>query len=70
MGHQKVPQGMEPAGEAAPGGGGRDTSVCHVLSSGGAVSPPFWGGDLGFVRGDVQEAGGGSCRFPKVDNGV
>ena len=28
----------------------------------------FWGRDLGFVGGNVQEAGGGTCRFPKADN--
>ena len=39
---------MKPSREAAPEGGGRSTSVRHVLSSGITYSPPFWGGDLGF----------------------
>ena len=34
-------------------------SIPHFLSSGGPVSPPFWGIDLGFVKGDVQEDRGG-----------
>ena len=62
------PQGLEPAGEAAPEGGGGDTNAHHVLSSSGPDSPPFWGGNLGFVRGDVQEAGGGTRGFLKADN--
>ena len=66
---QEGPQGLEPAGEAAPEGGGGATSVRHVLSIGGPYSPPLWGGDLGFVRGDVQEYGEGPRRFPKADNG-
>ena len=49
-------QGLEPAGGAAPEGGGRATSVRHVLSSGVSDSPPISGRDLGFVRGDVQES--------------
>ena len=59
---------MEPTGEAATSGGGGATSVRHVLSSGGPVSPPFRGGDLGFVRGKVKEARGGSHGFPMVEN--
>ena len=59
---------MEPAGEDATTGRGGTTSVLHVLSSGGPVSPNFWGGDLGFVRGDVQEARRVSCGFPTEDN--
>ena len=62
-------QGLELTREAATAGGVGATSVRHVLSSGGPGSPPFWGGDLGFVRGDVQEAGGGTRGFPKVYNG-
>ena len=53
--------------EAVTAGGGGTTSVCHVLLSGGPVSPPFRGGDLIFVRGDVKEAIGGSCGFPLAD---
>ena len=52
------------------GGRGGDTSVRHVLSGGGPVSPPFWGGELSFVRGDVLEARGGPCDFPMEDNGA
>ena len=59
---------MEPAGEAVTAGGHGTTSVCHVLSSGGPVSPPFWGGDLGFVRGDAKEDIGGSRGFILTDN--
>ena len=33
-------------------------SVRHVLLVGGPDSLPFWGGDMGFVRGDAQECGG------------
>ena len=36
----------------------------------GPDSPPLWGRDLGFVRVDVQEAGGGTRRFLKTNNGV
>ena len=46
------------------------TSVRHVLLIGDPDSPPFWGGDLVFVRGDVQESGGGALGFPKTDNGA
>ena len=66
---QEGPQGLEPAGEATPEGGGGATSVRYVLSGGGPGSPPFGGGDLGFVIGHVQEAGGGTRGFPKADNG-
>ena len=59
---------MELTGEAATAGGGGATSVHHVLSSGGLVSPPFRGGDLGFVRGDVKEDIGVSRGFPTADN--
>ena len=45
-------------------------SVCHVLLSGGPESTPFGGGDPGFVRGNVQEAVGGTRGFPKADNGA
>ena len=45
-------------------------SVRHVLSSSGPESLPLWGGDLGFVRGDVQEDGGGTRWFTKDDNGA
>ena len=62
------PPGLEPDGEAAPEVGGGATSVCHVSSGGDTGSPPFWGGDLGFVRGDVQEDGGGTCGVTKEDN--
>ena len=65
---QEGPQGLEPAGEAALEGGGGSTSVRHVLSSGGPDSPPFWGGDLSFVRGDVQESGGSTRAFPNEYN--
>ena len=51
-------------------GRGGSTSVRHVLSISGPDSPPLWGGEIGFVRGDLQEAGGGICRFPKDDNGA
>ena len=49
-------------------GGGGATSVCHVLLSGGPVSPPFRGGYLGFVRGNFQEARGVSRGFPTSYN--
>ena len=70
MERRKGPQGLEPAGEADPEGGGGSTSVRHVLSGGGPGSPPFWGGDLGFDRGDVQEARGGTHGVTKADNGT
>ena len=50
-----------------PGGGGA-TSVCYFLSSSGLDSPPFWGGDMVFFRGDVQESGGGTRGFTKKYN--
>ena len=65
MERQEGPQGLELAGEAAPEGRGGAMSVCHVLSINGPDSPPLWGGDLGFVRGNVPKDGGGTCRFPK-----
>ena len=64
------PQVLETSGEAAPEGGGGSTSVCRVLSGSGPDSPHFWGGDMDFSRGDVQEAGGGTRGFPKADNGA
>ena len=60
-------QGLDPAGEDAPKGVGGATSVRHVLSCGGPGSPPFWGGDLGFVIRDVHESGGVTCGFTKAD---
>ena len=38
------------------------------MSSGVPDSPPIWGGDLGFSRGNVQETVGGTRKFPKTDN--
>ena len=64
------PPGLDPDGEAATEVGGGATSVHHVLSGGGPDSPPFWGGYLGFVGGDVQEVGGDTFEVPKADNGT
>ena len=33
-------------------------SVRHVFSGRGPGSLHFWGGDMGFVRGDAQKCGG------------
>ena len=51
---------------------GRDvaTSVHHILLRGGPDSPPFWVGDLGFVRSGVQEAVVTTLGFTKADNRV
>ena len=49
-------------------GRGRSYECPPFLLSSCRVSPPFGGGDLGFVRGDVQEARGFSCGFITVDN--
>ena len=46
----------------------QSTSVCHILLSSSPFSPPFGGGDLGFIRGDAQEAREGACGFPTADN--
>ena len=59
---------MESAGETAKEGGSVSTSFRNVLSGGGPRSINFWGGDLGFVEGDVLEAGGAARGFPKADN--
>ena len=56
------------AGEVSTGGGGVATSICHVIPSDGPVIPPFWGGYLGFVIDDIQEARRGSRGFPLADN--
>ena len=61
------PHGLDLAWEAATEGGGGATSVCHILSGSGLGSPTFWGGGLGFVGGNVLEAGGGTRVFPKAD---
>ena len=55
-------------GKLLRGGGGVSTSVCHVLSGSGPGSPTFGVGELSFFRGNVQEAGGGTCGVPKEDN--
>ena len=60
---------MEPAGGGALEGRGGATIILHVLLSGGTDSPTIWVRDLDFVRGNVQEAGGGARRFPKADKG-
>ena len=67
MERREGPKGLEPAREAALEGGGGSTSVHHVLSIGGTESTPFGGGDLDFVRDNVQEAGRGTRRFTKAD---
>ena len=59
---------MELAGETAKEGGGGSTSVCNVLSGGGPGSITFWGIVLGFVGGNVPEAGGDARGITKVDN--
>ena len=61
---------MESDGETVKEGGGGAISVRNVLSGGGPGSTTFWGGDLGFVGGDVPEAGGGSRGIPKEDNTI
>ena len=63
-------QGLEPAGEYVADRGGGATSVLHVLLISGLDSTPLWGGDLGFVRGNVEEDEGGTRRFLKADNGA
>ena len=60
--------GLELYGEDALEVGVGTTSFRHILSAGGPGSLTFWGEDLGFVRGDVQESGGGTHGVPKVDN--
>ena len=49
---------MESAGETTKEGGGGATSVRNILLGSGPGSLNFWGGDLGFVVGNVPEAGG------------
>ena len=46
---------------------GADPRVSAIF---GPDSPPLWGGDMGFVRGNIQKSGGGTRRFPKADNGA
>ena len=62
--------GLDQAREAATEGGGEATSVRHVLSGGVTDSLTFWGEDLGFVRGNVPEAGGGTRGITKSDNWI
>ena len=59
---------MESYGETSKEGGGGSTSVRNVLLGSVPGSIDFWGGDLGFVGGDVLEAEGGAREFPKADN--
>ena len=59
---------MESAGETDIEGGGRATSVHNFLSGGDPGSIIFWVIDLGFVGGDVPEAGEVACGIPKVGN--
>ena len=49
--------------------GGVPTSVSNVLSVSGVGGINFWGGDLGFISGDVQESGGGARGFSHISDG-
>ena len=59
---------MDSAGETAKEGGDGATSVRNVLSGGSPGSISFWVRYLGFVGGNVREAGGGARGIPKEDN--
>ena len=47
--------------ETPTDGGGGSISVRNVLSGIGAGSVTIWGGDLGFVGGNIKESSGGAC---------
>ena len=49
--------------------GGVTVSVRNILSGSGTGSFTLWGGDLGFVDGNVQEYGGGAGVFPQTGDG-
>ena len=59
---------MELSGETAKEGGGRATSVRNFLSSFCPGSTTFWGGELGFVAGNVLKTVGGALGITKADN--
>ena len=50
-------------------GGGESVSVSNILWGSGAGVVTLWGGDLGFVSGNVQESGGGAHGFPHTGDG-
>ena len=59
---------MDTSGETAKEWGGRVTGVHNYLSIGVPDSINFGGGELGFVRSNITEAGEGTCEITKADN--
>ena len=53
-----------PARETYTERGGGPMSVSNAISGSVKCGVTIWGGDLGFVGGNVQEAGGGARVFP------
>ena len=60
---------MEPANKTSTDGGDGSVSVSNILSVSGSGNVNFWGGDLGFFRGNVQEDGGGACGVTQKGEG-
>ena len=60
---------MEPARGTSIERGGGPASVRNVLLGSGAGGVTIWGGDLSFVGGNIQEAGGGARGFPQAGDG-
>ena len=60
---------LERAREISTEGGGGSVSVRNVLSRSGSGSVNFGSVDLGFVGGNFQEYGGGTCGVPQIGDG-
>ena len=61
---------MYPSRETAKERGGGPASISNIPSGSGAGGITLWGGDLGFVGGDVPESGGSARELPQTDGGV
>ena len=55
--------------ETAKDRGGGSASVRNVISGSDAGGINIWGRDLGFVGGNVPEAGGSAHGLPQIDDG-
>ena len=66
---QESAPSLDPNRETFTDRGGRPASVRNFLLVSGVGGVTIWGGDLVFVSGNVQEAGGGEHGFPQTGDG-
>ena len=64
----EVAHSMDSDRETAKQREGRPASISNVLSGSGAGGITIWGRDLGFVGGNVPEAGGIARGIPQIDD--